>query len=46
MKHFLIFVEGVAGWIECYAADKAAARAYAREALGLRQLPRHCVVPA
>lgn len=45
MRKFLVFVEGVAGWLEVHATDKQAARAWACETLGLRQLPRrHCVV--
>lgn len=45
MRRFLIFVEGIAGWLECYAADKPAARAYACETYGMAQLPRrHAVV--
>lgn len=46
MQRFLVFVDGVAGWIECRAGCKNGARVYACEYLGLRALPRrHCVVP-
>lgn len=45
MKRYAVFIEGVAGWIECFADSRAAAYAYAAETLGLIELPRRrCAV--
>ena len=43
MNRFIFLCDGIAGWLECYAADKTAARAYFAQTLGMTALPRRHV---